>query len=97
MKNKLKDIMFIAGMLACIIILVWLTGCTQRICNYEIIDPNGLVTGRFAYKSNFIATKVNADYIKVQTSNGVVVEFNRFSQDNDSIKVATPYGTLGTE
>ena len=45
MKNKRKDIMLIAGMLACIIILVWLTGCTNHTVKesltVEIDKPNG--------------------------------------------------------
>lgn len=77
-------------------LITLLSGCVRRICEFETVDPNGVVTGRGRYQSNFIATETTADYFKITTPRGIVLEFNRLKQDNDSIKVIAPYGIIET-
>lgn len=74
--------------------LLLLSGCTQRICQLEVVDPNGIVTEYYLYKSNSIATDTKADHVKITTAKGWVIEFNKFKQNNDSLKVVTPYGVV---
>lgn len=95
MKKTLKDIAYISGIIVAVVLLIWIvglfTGCSQRECNY---DPN---TGELHYKSNSIATDTTADYIKITTPTGVIIELNRIKQDNDGVKAITPYGVVETK
>lgn len=77
-----------------LILLALLSGCSQRICHLEVVDPNGVVTEYYLYKSNSVATDTKADHVKIVTRTGFTVEFNKFKQDNDSLKVVTPYGVV---
>ena len=83
----MKHLLFLALSL----LTIWAVGCCQRELSY---DPN---TGIIHYKSNHLATDTSADYVKVTTPSGIVIEFNKFNQDNDSIQVWTPWGMMETD
>ena len=80
-----------------LLIILACAGCVQRVCDYDIIDPNGLVTGRVHYKSNFFATDTSADWVRITLPDGTIIEFRKFIQDNDSLRMITPYGIVETE
>ena len=92
----LEFLFYVLTLTVIFMFMLGVIGCTQRICEYSIVDPNGVVTNIYRYKSNHIATDTTADYVKVVTPNGTQIEFNKFQQDNDSVKLLTPYGTLET-
>lgn len=67
--------------------LLCLTGCSQRECDVTIIDPNGLITSKYHYKSNHLATKASVDVVEIVLPSGTVIRLNGVKQDNDSIRL----------
>ena len=86
MKHLITTLLY----LGLFLLAIWAAGCCQRECTY---DPT---TGIVHYKSNHLATDTSADYVKVTAPNGIIIEFNKFSQDNDSMLVWTPWGMMET-
>ncbi len=70
-----------------LIALLFMAGCVQREFRY----------GEAHYKSNFFATDASADWVKITLPDGTKIEFRKFKQDNDSVKMITPYGIVETE
>jgi len=72
------------------LIIILLTGCTQRIAVY---NPK---TGEIFYKSNSIASDTTADVVRIKLGK-TEIEVGKLHQDNDSVKIITPYGWMETE
>ena len=79
-----------------LITVMLLTGCSQRIVDVYTPDPNGVPVLTYRYKSNSIATDTSADSARIKLPDGTDIEFNKFKQDNDSVKVITRYGVAET-
>ena len=75
----------------CFILGMLVPGCSSRSCSYKVYDPNGLLVSEAKYGTCQFCTKTDVDDLKVLVPGKVLIEFNRFNQDNDSVKVATPY------
>ncbi len=74
-----------------LIILLACAGCSSRKCSYNPL------TGEIIYESNHIATDTSADWVKITLPDGTIIEFRKFIQDNDSLRMITPYGIVETE
>ena len=85
------DIIVYGGVILAVFIGLFCTGCVKRECSY---NPT---TGEFHYKSNFFATDTSADWVRITLPDGTVIEFRKFIQDNDSVKMITPYGAVKTK
>jgi hypothetical protein len=71
-------------------------GCTLRTCKVEIFDIDGKPILKGLYQTVHIATDVDVDDFKLNIPKKII-EFNRFKQDNDSVKIITPYGMVESE
>jgi major membrane immunogen (membrane-anchored lipoprotein) len=75
--------------------LLLLAGCIQREYQHDIADPNG-VSHTYWYKFNSVASDASAEDVTVTTKDGTVIRVSGFKQENDSLKVWTPYGMMET-
>ena len=74
---------------ALLFVACWLGGCSQRECQYDFVDPNG-VSHTYYYKSNSFASDTSADGIKLVLPDGTVLKVFKIKQDNDSLKAISP-------
>ncbi len=74
-----------------LILLLLLAGCNQRIYQHDIVDPNG-ISHTYWYKSNSFASDSSAEYVEIITPDGTIIRIWKPLQDNDSVKVITPWG-----
>ena len=74
-----------------LVLFIFVQGCTLRTCKVEIFDTNEKPVVKALYQTVHIATDVKVDDFKFDIPKKNI-EFNRFKQDNDSVKVLTPYG-----
>jgi hypothetical protein len=84
--------------LIALLAVVWaVAGCAQREYRHTTFGPTGIPLEIEHYKSNTIATDTQADNIYIEKPDGTIVEVNGVEQNNDSVKVITPYGIIETE
>jgi len=76
-------VVFILGMLV--------PGCSSRSCSYRVYDPNGSLVAEANYDTCQFCTETDVDDLKVLVPGKVLIEFNRFNQDNDAMRIVTPY------
>ena len=78
------------------IAILALCGCSQKECQYDYVDPNG-VSYTCYYKWNSIASGSSADSVEIETPDGAILRLRKIKQENDSITTVTSIGVMKTE
>jgi hypothetical protein len=73
------------------IVFLIVAGCSQRIYQHDI-NKDGSHT--YYYQSNSLMSDTSADEVEIVTKSGTVIRVRKPLQDNDSVKVITPYGII---
>jgi hypothetical protein len=94
MTRKAKIIIDVIAFIIFLFGALWiagLAGCTQRIYQHDITDPNG-VSHTYYYQSNSLMSDTSADEVEIVLKDGTVLRIRKPLQDNDSVKMLTPWG-----